>query len=133
MATIVSIKDMSSGITQRRQGSIVIDASEYQLLPDVVIETMNVVVGNGVECLDYQGRLHWSTFYADVGFLFVYNNPASVTMGLPIARAVYVRKGLGKGSVPMLPIGKVSTSNITMDKGTITLAIEREAQSCRGS
>lgn len=125
MASIVSIEDVSTGIALRRRASAVIDPSEEASLEDVAVETMKATIRAGTECLDKQGRPHFSTFHADVGFVFLYDDPDRVGKGLPVAKAVYVRKGLDRRAVPMLPKGRVRTLELKTDKGTMTLAIER--------
>lgn len=128
MSTIVNIEDNSTGIAARRRSSVVIDPSEHADLMTVIVDAMKHTIRPGVECLDSAGRLHLSRFQADVGDLFVYDevDANGAVKGGPVARAVYVRKGLDKRAVPMLPTGRVSTQRVKTDRGQLTIAIERE-------
>lgn len=126
MSTIVSIEDTSTGIAMRRRASAVYDPSASESLQDAVIDAMKATIRPGVECLDQYGRQHLSRFQADVGFVFLYDDPVKIGKGMPIARAVYVRKGLDKRAIPQVPKGRVSTQRVKTNRGAITIAIERE-------
>lgn len=122
MATITEITDVSTGIANRRRAVAVLDPGDMESIQDVARDAMKVVIRNGVECLDKDGRRHWSTFHADIGFLFLMHPEG----GGPIARAVYVREGLDTRAVPMLPTGRARTERMKTGKGMLTLAIDRE-------
>ncbi len=126
MVRILSIEDNSTGIATRRRSSAVLEPADWSDIERVAVDVMKATIRSGVECLDTSGRLHLSRFHADVGFVNLFDDTSRPDAGRLVARAVYVRKGLDKHAVPMLPKGRVRTLKRKMGKGTMTLAIERE-------
>lgn len=123
---LIETTDNSTGIALRRRASVVIDPGDGSDIDAVIVDAMKRLIRPGVECLDSEGRQHLSRFHADVAHLFVYADGASEDAGQLIARAVYVRRRLDKRAVPALPTGRVSTQRVKTDRGTLTVAIERE-------
>lgn len=106
---IIETRNVSTGVAKRINVSVIVPAGAD--LPETVRD-----VAKGIQ------RERW-----DVGFIFVYGSRAAVGTAAVLARGRWVRKGAPGSSLVGAWRGAVRSLTEPGRKGTLDIAIEREA------
>ena len=104
---IVKLDDISTGTVRRMRAHVVASADHATEYGAMLLDVVDII----------RGRT------AGVCWVFLYNRVEDVGIGLPEARAQFVKHGLPQGDIPMGLVGPNRTEVIDIDGGTVTLAL----------
>lgn len=114
---IISVRDVSHHAAKRQAANVLISPGDMGHARDVLLKVVSIIRMPGITCTDDQGNHSRKWHYADIAWVFLWDDPAAVETTGAVARAMFVHKDLARQFIPPFP----ATEEVTIKGGIVKL------------
>jgi hypothetical protein len=116
---VISVQDVSHGKAQRRSANVVIDPGDMPQAREVLLKVAEATRMPWTKCTDDKGHKAATWRYADIVFVFLWTDRASVGVTGADARAMFAHKDLDAQFIPAFP----AVETVQVKGGSVRLVL----------
>jgi hypothetical protein len=116
---VISVQDVSHGKAQRRSANVVIDPGDMPQAREVLLKVAEATRMPWTKCTDDKGHKAATWRYADIVFVFLWTDRASVGVTEADARAMFAHNDVDRALIPVIG----ATEAVQVKGGMVSLVL----------